>query len=395
MLPSLVVLAGLLALGASHAQASPGFGVSSADKVKIGQDTSFEVSWQEIPEDVEVSLYGDWFKETENGTQVGNLAVYPQVFLVMEGNGSLRVNVSTYGAGKFDILFNCTSLLNGSATCNSSDIFTSQHVEVEVIHSFTIATVNVIIGWVYFAAWSVSFYPQIFTNYRRKSVIGLNFDFLSYNLMGFFMYGLFNVGLFWIHEVQREFHKAHPHSVIPVQANDVAFTLHAFAATTFTVLQACIYDRGNQRVSYFARVLVAGSWLMVFVTLFVTIAGKYSWLNYLYMFSYVKLGVTLIKYVPQAYMNYRRKSTVGWSIGNVLLDFTGGSLSMLQMLLMGYNYDDWKSIFQDPTKFGLGMFSVLFDILFMVQHYILYRPYRRYRSLPAVNHVDTPSYANN
>ena len=36
-------------------------------------------------------------------------------------------------------------------------------------------------------------------------------------------------------------------------------------------------------------------------------------------------------------MNYRRKSTVGWSIGNVLLDFTGGSLSILQMFLLAYN----------------------------------------------------------
>ena len=36
-------------------------------------------------------------------------------------------------------------------------------------------------------------------------------------------------------------------------------------------------------------------------------------------------------------MNFRRKSTVGWSIGNVLLDFTGGILSMLQMFLIAYN----------------------------------------------------------
>lgn len=27
----------------------------------------------------------------------------------------------------------------------------------------------------------------------------------------------------------------------------------------------------------------------------------------------------------------------------------------------------------DPTKFGLGLFSVVFDILFIVQHYFLYR----------------------
>ena len=39
----------------------------------------------------------------------------------------------------------------------------------------------------------------------------------------------------------------------------------------------------------------------------------------------------------QAYMNFRRKSTEGWSIGNVLLDCTGGSFSLLQMFLLAYN----------------------------------------------------------
>ena len=39
----------------------------------------------------------------------------------------------------------------------------------------------------------------------------------------------------------------------------------------------------------------------------------------------------------QAYMNYQRKSTQGWSIGNVLLDFTGGAFSLLQMFLLSYN----------------------------------------------------------
>ena len=62
-----------------------------------------------------------------------------------------------------------------------------------------------------------------------------------------------------------------------------------------------------------------------------------TWLNLLYYCSYVKLAVTLIKYVPQAYMNYSRQSTVGYSIAGVLLDFTGGLLSILQMFLLSYN----------------------------------------------------------
>lgn len=45
----------------------------------------------------------------------------------------------------------------------------------------------------------------------------------------------------------------------------------------------------------------------------------------------------------QAYMNFVYKSTEGWSIGNVLLDFTGGSFSLLQMFLQSYNNGESSS----------------------------------------------------
>ncbi|CAH1774016.1 unnamed protein product, partial [Owenia fusiformis] len=245
--------------------------------------------------------------------------------------------------------------------------------KVTVVHSIILITVNAVIGWIYFAAWSISFYPQVYLNWSRKSVVGLNFDFLAYNLTGFLAYGFFNVGMFWIPLVKGQYHSEHPRGVNPVQLNDVVFTLHAVFVTIITILQCLIYERAGQKMSKISIVLVSGSWLFAFIALFVTIFHKITWLQYLYYFSYIKLGVTLIKYIPQAYMNFRRKSTEGWSIGNVLLDFTGGSLSLLQMFLISYNNNDWSSIFGDPTKFGLGFFSILFDILFMIQHYCLYR----------------------
>jgi cystinosin len=33
-------------------------------------------------------------------------------------------------------------------------------------------------------------------------VIGLNFDFLGLNIIGFTLYGLFNIGLYWIKPIQ-------------------------------------------------------------------------------------------------------------------------------------------------------------------------------------------------
>lgn len=38
-------------------------------------------------------------------------------------------------------------------------------------------------------------------------------------------------------------------------------------------------------------------------------------------------------------MNYKRKSTDGWSIEAVLLDIVGGLFSVLQMFMNAYNYD--------------------------------------------------------
>ncbi|XP_073421410.1 cystinosin [Dendrobates tinctorius] len=248
-----------------------------------------------------------------------------------------------------------------------------------VIHSQAVEVIEQIIGWIYFLAWSVSFYPQVFTNFRRKSVVGLSFDFLALNLTGFIAYSVFNVCLFWIPFVREQFLQIYPNGVIPVDANDVFFSLHAVLLTLVTIIQCCIYDRGAQKVSKVAVIVLIVAWLFAFSMLFVAVAGKVTWLQFLFCFSYIKLAITLMKYFPQAYMNFRRKSTEGWSIGNVLLDFTGGSFSIIQMFLQSYNNDEWKLIFGDPTKFGLGLFSIIFDIVFITQHYCLYRKPQGYQ----------------
>lgn len=35
--------------------------------------------------------------------------------------------------------------------------------------------------------------------------------------------------------------------------------------------------------------------------------------------------------------------------------------------------DQWTLIFGDPTKFGLGVFTIFFDVVFFIQHFYLYR----------------------
>uniref|UniRef100_A0A2C9JNI0 Cystinosin homolog n=2 Tax=Biomphalaria glabrata TaxID=6526 RepID=A0A2C9JNI0_BIOGL len=243
----------------------------------------------------------------------------------------------------------------------------------KVMHSAVIDDIASVIGWIYFAAWTLSFYPQVFSNWKRKSVVGLSFDFVLFNMIGFIAYCCFNVGLYWIPSVKAEYFKEHKDGVSPVQINDVFFAIHAVAITLVVIIQCFIYERGAQKISVWSKVLVGFIFLYVIITLILTLSGEMIWLDFLYNFSYIKLVVTCLKYTPQAYLNFKRKSTLGWSIGNVLLDFIGGWLSIIQMFLLAYNGDDWDSIFGNVTKFGLGLVTIVFDSIFIFQHYVLYR----------------------
>jgi len=52
-------------------------------------------------------------------------------------------------------------------------------------------------------------------------------------------------------------------------------------------------------LSRVARVLLAVMWLFLIVSLFLTLGHVVTLLLYMYFFSYVKLAITLIKYIPQ------------------------------------------------------------------------------------------------
>eukprot|EP00095_Tigriopus_kingsejongensis_P008305 maker-scaffold871_size86487-snap-gene-0.21 protein:Tk08305 transcript:maker-scaffold871_size86487-snap-gene-0.21-mRNA-1 annotation:"unknown" len=268
-------------------------------------------------------------------------------------------------------LVGCGLLIVWVCLCNFS--LANAFARIVVSKSQWLNDLSFVVGWLYFVAWSVSFYPQIYENWKTKSVVGLNFDFLALNVVGFLLYSIFNLGLYTIQPVQDEYYARHPTGINPVQLNDVIFAVHAVLACLVTIGQCLAYERAQQTVSRTCRGILLLMGVVVLLSLILSFSQKLFWLDFLYVCSYVKLGITLIKYVPQAYMNFKRKSTQGWSIGNILLDFTGGSLSITQMLILAYNNDDWSSIFGDPTKFGLGFFSILFDVFFMLQHYVFYR----------------------
>ncbi|KAJ1797088.1 hypothetical protein LPJ59_003351, partial [Coemansia sp. RSA 2399] len=220
----------------------------------------------------------------------------------------------------------------------------------------------------YFVAWSVSFYPQIVLNYRRKSVEGLSIDFLVYNVYGFACYTVFNTAFFASRTIADEYARRNDGHENLVRSNDLFFSYHALILCLVTLAQSLYYKRSpTQRASTMARAYLCSTLVgLLAVSLW---SSAY---NAVYFLSFVKLGCSLIKYVPQAWLNYRRKSTVGWSIHNILLDFTGGSLSFAQLLLDAARSGNVAEAMGNPVKLGLGLVSIAFDVLFMTQHYVLY-----------------------
>jgi cystinosin len=240
---------------------------------------------------------------------------------------------------------------------------------------------SIVFGWIYFVAWSISFYGQLIENFRRKSVKGLNFDFEIYNLVGFTGYTIYTV---------RGYIDDNLGTGI-VQIQDIFFAAHALLITLITIIQILyFYDPSDkdQKVSNITitiiLVMIWGAILLVIVENGFEYYDPHVKENRKYIFNslvylgWCKVVISLIKYIPQVVSNFRRRSTIGWNIHNILLDFTGGAFSFGQNIIDSFR-DEFSITSDDQSKglniakYALSIISMLFDIVFMVQHYILFK----------------------
>ncbi|EED88424.1 hypothetical protein THAPSDRAFT_269820 [Thalassiosira pseudonana CCMP1335] len=243
-------------------------------------------------------------------------------------------------------------------------------------------TTSNILGYTYFLSWTLSFYPQIITNYLHphKARHGVSLDFVVWNIVGFACYAVYVTCFRYSGVVREEYADRFGSGGATTETNDVAFAWHALILTIVTFVQIvwCSDSRSDRGDDGEMDGIV-----MVATEANITYWGggeQWQWIDYLYFLSFVKVGVTTVKYIPQVVLNYQRKSTEGWQIWNILLDFSGGTLSIVQLIgdsmaearVQGLQHD-WTGVIGNPAKFGLGLVSILFDILFMFQHYALYQ----------------------
>ena len=142
-----------------------------------------------------------------NTTKIGIISIHPSNILVTKNLTQFSTLFTPKEVGKTTV-----SLVENS-TLNRLDL-KNAYIQFTVQHSTILDLLSQIIGWIYFLSWSLSFYQQVFKNWKRKSVVGLDFDFVALNIVGFGLYSFFNVAFYWVKPIQSAYFLRHPQGYI-------------------------------------------------------------------------------------------------------------------------------------------------------------------------------------
>lgn len=281
------------------------------------------------------------------------------------GSGEVVANVSVEVVSRWV----GKTILGVTTNCSNVGV-TDAFVRASVIRTRALDVASDVVGWAYTVLWDISFMPQLVLNWHRKSVEGFSLDNVAFNIIAYFYYSLFNIAFYWFPFIKDQFKERYPRTVNHVQLNDIIFATYALTVEFVYAIQGYMYGKKEgMRVSKLCVVLVGLAVLAVGVDCVLAAVGVVWWLDVFYLMSYMKLGITPLKYIPQVYVIYKVKSTKGFSIAGSVLDFSGGLLSLAQMFLLSANSNDYLSMFTDFSKFGLGVVTLFFDIIYFWQYW--------------------------
>jgi len=236
-----------------------------------------------------------------------------------------------------------------------------------------------IIGYIYFVIWSVAYYPQIITIYIDKSIDGLSTDYIVLTALECICYALYNSFFFWDKDVQQEYQDLNSGSNTPVlvESNDVAYSIHALLVSIAITLQVAYYHGFRIcPLSMITIALIMGLVLFsgIYITCILLHFHGFRWLYFLETMGLLKIVFGCASYIPQIILNYTRKSTEGYNMWAIYMDFAGGMLSILQIVLDSIDIGDLREgIMGNWVKLALGLITLCVDSILLIQHYILYK----------------------
>lgn len=99
---------------------------------------------------------------------------------------------------------------------------------------------STICGVIYSFSWNISFYPQVWENYKLKSVAGFSLEYALLNPSGYFFYSIYCASGFIDPLVGSG----------TVDWSDLFFATHGLALSTTCFVQCLIYSRGKENAKF-------------------------------------------------------------------------------------------------------------------------------------------------
>jgi cystinosin len=151
----------------------------------------------------------------------------------------------------------------------------------------------------------------------------MSFNSVLLGTLGFMCYAAYTIPLYYSPAVIAQYSNAYNGSAPLVQPPDVFFCIWAVALEGVALSQIVMYVRGRQSVSRWTIFLLAISFIFIIIVVSLTATatggmavsdapGEPSWFRCILYISYIKIGLTIIRYLPQIHLNYIRKSTEGF-----------------------------------------------------------------------------------
>lgn len=269
------------------------------------------------------------------------------------------------------------SIFSNATTTSMHTNFTST---VSPGNSTAEATIVAVLGWLSFAVWAVSFYPQLYTNCRYKQTDGMSIDMNILSLLGYLLYcfigGAFYCNKHFALAYSRQFHNNN----LNVGLYDVVFAIHSLFVTLILNLQYLCYKPTNDRFSVPAKILSTGVGIITIVGLMsvlsLTALHNQSQVYFIYYFlvlSIVYNVIVCVKYIPQMFYFYKHKSVEGWNIWNTYFDISGGLFLMAETIVNAHRLQDITLLYSNIAKTNLILITLVCDTVIFVQYYCCYR----------------------
>lgn len=180
--------------------------------------------------------------------------------------------------------------------------------------------------------------------------MGLSADFTWINPLGFLALTIWTFGVYFSPIARAQYRARHDGHEPQVSKSDLGFALHGLILSSVQFLQVYYYtfyyrrDRSAAlteteedpllparedpdfaitsqptQPSLIFKVLIAVAWVAVITGGSLVWIGNFVFLDWLYLVSTIKLSISIIKFIPQVLLNWRLKSSEGFSVAMPVL----------------------------------------------------------------------------